>query len=61
MEPACYLSRRIGRSQNGMADGSSWPRPLDALPPWPADPADSAGGCGVGGVGLGLPPDRPVT
>jgi hypothetical protein len=56
-----YLSRRIGRSQNGMADGSSLPRPLaDPLPP-------SAGAAG-GAAGLGLAagrcrapaPDHPV-
>src|SRR5580704_18635004 len=56
-----YLSRRIGRSQNGMADGSSLPRPLaDPLPP-------SAGSAG-GAVGLGRAagrcrapaPDHPV-
>ena len=51
------MSRRIGRSQNGMAGGSSWPCPLDA---WPAEPAGSAGGVG-GGVGLGPAADRPRT
>ena len=39
-----------------MAEGSSWPPPLDGLPPWPAD---SAGGFwGDAGAGLGLPPER---
>src|SRR5690348_15166791 len=49
---APYLSRRIGRSQNGVAGGSSWP--LDRLPPWSAD---SAGGAGAG-FGRARPPDR---
>jgi hypothetical protein len=46
------LSRRIGRSQNGMAGGSS--RPLDRVPP---ESAGSAGGFGAG-FGLARPPDR---
>jgi hypothetical protein len=35
-----YLSRRIGRSQNGMARGSPWPWPL-------AEPPPSGGGAGA--------------
>jgi hypothetical protein len=38
-----YLSRRIGRSQNGMARGSPWPRPL-------ADPPPSGGVAGGTGA-----------
>lgn len=44
------MSRRTGRSQNGMARGSS-SAPPDGVPPWPAG---SAGG----GAGLARPPDR---
>ena len=49
------MSLRIGRSQNGVAGGSSWP--LDRWPPpWSAV---SAGGFGAGaGFGLARPLDR---
>jgi len=48
------LSRRIGRSQNGMARGSSGPPPLDDWPLWPAG---SAGG-GVLEARCGRPSER---
>ena len=47
------MSRRIGRSQNGVAGGSSWP--LDREPP--PESAVSAGGLGAG-FGLARPLDR---
>jgi len=59
--PARYLllSRRIGRSQNGLAGGSSGPRPPASVPPWPPGPPWPAGSAGGGaGAGRGLPPDR---
>lgn len=40
-----YLSRRIGRSQNGMARGSPWPLPL-ADPPLSGGVAGGTGGFG---------------
>jgi hypothetical protein len=51
MVTACYLSRRTGRSQNGMGDGSSVLRPPDG---WP-----DAGGS-AGADGRGLDPADPV-
>jgi hypothetical protein len=65
MLAARYLSRRIGRSQNGMADGPSWARPLldpllDPLPP-SAGSAGGAGGLGlVAGRWRAPVPDHPV-
>jgi hypothetical protein len=58
MVTARYLSRRIGRSQNGMGGCFSEPFPL-AGPPLavPPPPAGSAGGAGDG-VGLGAIADR---
>jgi len=47
------LSRRIGRSQNGVAGGSSWP--LDRAPP--PESAGSAGGLGDG-FGRARPEER---
>ena len=41
---ARYLSRRIGRSQNGMARGSSEPFPLAGVPPPPGGPAGGEAG-----------------
>jgi len=65
MVTARYLSRRIGRSQNGM--GGCFPEPFpfpSAAPPLavpppavPPPPAGSAGGAGDG-VGLGAIADR---
>jgi len=52
MVTACYLSRRTGRSQNGMGADSSVPR---APIPWP-----DAGGSAGGADGLGLDPAEPV-
>jgi hypothetical protein len=52
MVTACYLSRRTGRSQNGMGEDSSLPR---SPAPWP-DAGASAGGAG----GLGLDPPDPL-
>src|SRR5579862_4846934 len=52
MVTACYLSRRTGRSQNGMGEDSSVPR---SPAPWP-----DAGGSAGGGDGLGLDPEDPV-
>jgi hypothetical protein len=45
------LSRRTGRSQNGMGDWSSGPCPL-------AGPLLACDGSAGGAAGLGLPPDR---
>src|SRR5208282_862802 len=55
---ACYLSRRIGRSQNGRAGGSSWPLPLAGLPPRSAAWAGGAAGGGAGGFGFGPADER---
>src|SRR5579859_6922417 len=52
MVTACYLSRRTGRSQNGMGEDSSLPR---SLAPWPD--AGASGG-GAGGLGLDPPASR---
>jgi len=49
---ACYLSRRTGRSQNGMGADSWLPR---SPAPWP-----DAGGSAGGADGLGLDPADPV-
>jgi hypothetical protein len=49
-----YLSRRIGRSQNGTEGWSSWPRPRAG---WPPRSAGSAG-AGAAGFGFGPAPDR---
>jgi hypothetical protein len=49
MVTACYLSRRTGRSQNGMGEDSSLPR---SPAPWPGAGA-SVGG--AGGLGLDAP------
>jgi hypothetical protein len=51
MTTGCYLSRRIGRSQNGMARGSSGSAPL-------AGPPSAAAGLDGGADGLGLAPGR---
>jgi hypothetical protein len=46
-----YLSRRIGRSQNGLEGWSSWPRPRAGWPPRSAGSADA-------GLGFGPAADR---
>jgi hypothetical protein len=51
MATGCYLSRRIGRSQNGMARGSSGSARL-------ADPPSAAVGSDGGAGGFGPAPDR---
>jgi hypothetical protein len=55
MVTARYLSRRIGRSQNGMGGCFPEPFPFPLAAPPPA--AGSAGGAGDG-VGLGAIADR---
>jgi hypothetical protein len=59
MVTARYLSRRIGRSQNGMAGCFSepFPFPLAAPPLAVPPPAGSAGGAGDE-VGMGAIDDR---
>jgi len=55
MVTACYLSRRTGRSQNGMGEDSSVPRSPAAGP----DAGGTAGGTAGGADGLGRDPAEP--